>query len=287
MEHQPLTVQTKTTSTKSAEGEATPGTALAAAAAFPFPLSPMHSLSPSSYSFSGPSSASVVAPLSPVDGHPPSYDNALLSGVPLAYSFSLLGTSASAMLLIPTHTHAQALYHISIGHDPFIPTHLVTSVVKGSSEQGLYVGGFKTAISSPNHPQQPVYINGGEYRLTDIFQKKKIKQGSQRFHWGNKQVFNMQWTCPDWPSAGRFTCHDPADDNRIFAEFSVSATLTTSSPRAEPQLIVMPIGHTLLDDIVISVLLLERQRLTAALDPLSEVQSGKRKAPSPHRIMES
>ncbi|KAH9479706.1 hypothetical protein JR316_0008301 [Psilocybe cubensis] len=82
-------------------------------------------------------------------------------------------------------------------------------------------------------------------------------------------------------------CHDPADDNRIFAEFSVSATLTTSSPRAEPQLIVMPIGHTLLDDIVISVLLLERQRLTAALDPLSEVQSGKRKAPSPHRIMES
>ncbi|PPQ94458.1 hypothetical protein CVT25_002549 [Psilocybe cyanescens] len=177
-------------------------------------------------------------------------------GVPLAYSFSLLGTSASAMLLIPTHVEspagAQALYHISIGHDPFIPTHLVTSVVKGSNDQGL------TAISIPNHPQQPVFINGSEYKLMDIFQKRKKKKGS---------------------------CHDPADSNRIFAEFCVSAGLATNSPRAEPQLIVMPIGQTLLDDIIISILLLERQRLTAALDT-NEVHLETRKTSSPDRIVE-
>lgn len=74
------------------------------------------------------------------------YDVAFITPqYPVVYSFSLLETNSSAMLLAPLldFNRIQSSYHISIGHDPFIPTHLVTSVVRGSNEQGLYVGGFK------------------------------------------------------------------------------------------------------------------------------------------------
>lgn len=60
-------------------------------------------------------------------------------------------------------------------------------------------------------------------------------------------------------------CHDPSNEARVFAIFTVTDAVG-NRPRAEPQLTLMPVGQRLLDDILISLLLLERQRLTAALD---------------------
>ncbi|KAF8199122.1 hypothetical protein BJ912DRAFT_689280 [Pholiota molesta] len=79
------------------------------------------------------------------------------------------------------------LYHISVGHYPFLPTCLITSVTKGSDEYGPYIGGFKTMMMSGQENtrfgSQTVTIRGREHRLWQIFTKEPKRQGVQTFRW--------------------------------------------------------------------------------------------------------
>ncbi|PPQ94455.1 hypothetical protein CVT25_002546 [Psilocybe cyanescens] len=182
----------------------------------------------------------VNEPPSPIEP-PPNYDVARIPSYPLTYTFSSLGGSSSAMILIPTldSPDTRPVYHISVGHDPFLPFCFITTVVRGGSGQGEYVGGFKTLHTYPSHMESPtpgsesVTIRGFEYSMPTIFTKGKRKG----------------------------VCYKRDDDTKPLARFTPTEELMQKNkPFPEAKLEIMPIGHARFDDILISVLILERNR---------------------------
>ncbi|KAF9482615.1 hypothetical protein BDN70DRAFT_918971 [Pholiota conissans] len=217
--------------------------------------------------------APMDVPLDP----PPSYAVARVPEHPETYTFSNISISNSSMLLIPPRDAvSQApLYYIAVGHYPFLPTCLITSVTKGSDEHGPYVGGFKcvTMMSgqeSTRFGSQTVTIRGREHLLWQIFTKEPKRKGAQTFRWkpfgSSSRV--LVWTCTKWPQPGAFTCYSDNKDSRTkVAEFTtITELLRPAASSQQPTLMIMPSGHAHFDDILISALLLERQRLLAVLN---------------------
>ncbi|PPQ94454.1 hypothetical protein CVT25_002545 [Psilocybe cyanescens] len=213
---------------------------------------------------------------SPLPGNlPPAYNNIPIPDVAIAYSFSQIGTS-NAMFVVPRQgaVDTRPLYYVSVGHEPFLPTCLVTSIFRGSSDQDTYVGSFQTTLLQSDNSGQAISIRGSEGRQSDVFKPGTKKKGNQTFDWGDGTMtrIRLQWTCPNWPSAGTFTCRNPVN-NHVYAEYSVSSRRL--EPKENPLLTVLPIGHSVFDDLVLSILLLERRRLlllpdTGPHNPLSK-----------------
>ncbi|KAF9558739.1 hypothetical protein CPC08DRAFT_709445 [Agrocybe pediades] len=214
-------------------------------------------------------------PVLPVE-RPPSYTVIRIPDTPATYTFLQEESTLGSMLVIPTPDapDPRPIYRIAINHEPFLPTCMVTVIIKAPTDQRLPVGRFRTMISQPTHPTQLVSIHGREHKLSDVFSRSDKRKRTHYFDWGvktSKNSVSLRWSCPDWPSAGTFSCSDPSDETRMFATFSVSENglQHPADPRTNlepPRLTVKPVGHFLLDDIILSLLLLERQRLTASME---------------------
>ncbi|KAJ3511234.1 hypothetical protein NLJ89_g4213 [Agrocybe chaxingu] len=112
---------------------------------------------------------------------PPPYDVARTPDHPVTYTFSRLSVSNSSMLLVPPSDAAdqQPLYHIAVGFDPFNPGSIITSVRKGGTENGEYVGGIRST-SGPatfRFEANAVSIRKHEYPLFRIFSKFSVSKG--------------------------------------------------------------------------------------------------------------
>ncbi|KDR73862.1 hypothetical protein GALMADRAFT_141637 [Galerina marginata CBS 339.88] len=222
---------------------------------------------------------STPVPIAPGE-NPPSYDVARIPEVPVTFTFSLMAANTNAMLVIPSidSPDTRPLYHISVGLDPFFPTRMVTTVLKGGNEQGQYVGGFKTvpviqaykdhkakSKSSPAAACQTVAVGGKEIMQSTVWKDMGTRKGKTKaFNWGDprQMIPSFTWSCPAWPNAGKFSCYMDRNYpyNITYAEFTVS---DPSESLTEPKLTLMPEGHQYFDEIMISVLLLERDRMTA------------------------
>ncbi|KAH9479705.1 hypothetical protein JR316_0008300 [Psilocybe cubensis] len=214
----------------------------------------------------------VDEPPSPIEP-PPDYDVARIPTYPVVYTFSSLGPSSSAMILVPTQDSpdTRPIYHISVGHDPFFPMSFITSVVRGGHAEGDYVGGFKTIQAYrmigtnrwlPTPASETVTIRGFEYPMPGLFVKNN-KNGLKHFQWGNKlkEQYRLTWACPAFPGARVYTCYKQGHETQPLAKFTpTNELLRRNTPFPEAKLEIMPIGHGLFDDILISVLLLERMR---------------------------
>uniref|UniRef100_A0A8H7XTS8 Uncharacterized protein n=1 Tax=Psilocybe cubensis TaxID=181762 RepID=A0A8H7XTS8_PSICU len=152
---------------------------------------------------------------------PPSYNNTPPSDTAATYTFSQINTS-NAMLVVPRHTSGETspIYYISVGYDPFLPTCMMTSIFRGSNDQGAYVGSFHTTLLERDNSGQAISIRGVEGKQSDVFRKgsKKKSGNNQTFEWGGKDITQtrLQWTCPDWPAPGTFTCRNSLDNRVLF-----------------------------------------------------------------------
>jgi hypothetical protein len=79
------------------------------------------------------------------------YNVARIPNYPVTYTFSSLGPTTGAMILVPPpdSPDTRPLYHISVSHDPFLPHCRITSVLQGGSVNGSYVGGFTCVVPHP------------------------------------------------------------------------------------------------------------------------------------------
>jgi len=232
--------------------------------------SPIHTISTIRSAHSHASLPRARAPSPPLE-RPPSYTVIRIPDKSTTYRFLQEEGQPSSMLLVPPTDvpDPRPLYRITVGHDPFLPTSFITSITKAPGDRRLPIGRFKTMLSNPTHLGQLVSVHGKECRLGEIFVKGKKKNRVQYFDWGNNKAALLRWSCPQWPSPGTFSCYDPNDKDRTFAEFTISRMglqHPTESRGLPPQLAVKPIGHFLLDDILMSLLLLERHRQTAYLE---------------------
>jgi hypothetical protein len=71
------------------------------------------------------------------------YDTARVPTEPIKYTFS--PQSFNTMLLVPPPDvqDTRPLYHISVALNCFIPSSFVTTIRRGASEYGEYVGEFE------------------------------------------------------------------------------------------------------------------------------------------------
>ncbi|KAF5316090.1 hypothetical protein D9619_006587 [Psilocybe cf. subviscida] len=189
---------------------------------------------------------------------PPPYCEARIPEHPVTYTFSSLGPSSSGMVLVPPSSSpdTRPVYHISVGQDPFFPPCSITSIVRGGMPDGPHVGSFRTVHANTKRDAETVCI---QITLPDgtIMQSRKIYQ----WYWFNEERI-LEWTCaPNFPAASETICTHPDNPKAVLARFVPASQLQRRNrPVEENQLTVTPAGYARFDDILISVLIWERNR---------------------------
>ncbi|KAK0465590.1 uncharacterized protein EV420DRAFT_968344 [Desarmillaria tabescens] len=188
-------------------------------------------------------------------GRPPGYVIARTPTTNIVYSFSHIGDNA--MILIPPYDapDTRPKYHISVRLNCFIPSSYITTIRRGATQEGAIVGDFEMGISDKT---ATLFIRGKEFPIGDVLGKS----GSRRTGlWDWKFVkYGLFWDCKKNPRK----CFS-SDRRTLFATFMPVTNLRQPGiPTVLPQLEVTPQGQPFFDDILMSVLIIERWRLTPA-----------------------
>ncbi|TFK99631.1 hypothetical protein BDV98DRAFT_131689 [Pterulicium gracile] len=204
-------------------------------------------------------------PPADADQMPPGYEESRFPTVSVVYSFSPT-QSGSSMLLIPppAHPDSRPLYHISVHPNVFVPLFYKTRVTRGGSIEGEEVGDFEMNIFpadgrlvafGPPH-ESTVSMRGKEHPLDMIL----TREAPRKLHW-RFVVARMKWDCQSIP----FRCSLHADETALASFTPAAGKREPGRPPPLATLEVLPAGFRYLDDIVVSILVIERQRLTPFL----------------------
>ncbi|KAI0795409.1 hypothetical protein C8Q75DRAFT_448615 [Abortiporus biennis] len=178
---------------------------------------------------------------------------------PVLYTFSSI--SMNAMILVPpaTHPDTSPVYHISWREDYFRPGSFITTIRRGGNENGRYVGEFdlrnNTRVGS-------VRIGNVEKWVDDVAVVTSKSRGSTTWKFSSNQLF--------WdrgrrmaPTNHRF-CRLHPESNEWIAQFIPPNPLLRNLDAQICKLEVSPLGLKHFDEIILSSLLMERQKVTGA-----------------------
>ncbi|CCM00633.1 uncharacterized protein FIBRA_02670 [Fibroporia radiculosa] len=201
-----------------------------------------------------PDYASETATISS-SSRPPRYIHIERPTQPLIYSF--VSWNSSSMMLVPPRTidpGRGAIYFISVKLDlkPFAPLSYITSVHRGSDENGELVGEFELGIT---HTRATVTIGHYATRLKNVLQHDG--RSSRKFTWRHGSI-DLRWNCSTTLDDGSPMCICSDSASHQLASF-VPPPLDASPPLPEATLTVFPDGHRLFDHILLSALVVERK----------------------------
>ncbi|KAF5312063.1 hypothetical protein D9619_002307 [Psilocybe cf. subviscida] len=180
------------------------------------------------------------------------------------FTFSPVGTNAMLLLPPPEEQDARPRYYITVIQNCFMPLSHITTIYRGASDSAPRVGEFEMGIlGSPCHRQME---NQPAERLMDVLEKKGSKTKNGKWAWyrraesGPPRLF---WNCNVVP----FICITvPPDSNDIDSSTTIAWFTPRHAKKEVPttlcRLQVTPSGQTLFDDIVMSILAIERRILT-------------------------
>ncbi|KAK0497337.1 hypothetical protein EDD18DRAFT_150514 [Armillaria luteobubalina] len=208
----------------------------------------------------GPSEEELPPP--PTDpipfGAPPAYNTARLPTIPVIYSFSRLSFNSLILVPPPESPDSRPLYHISVNNDVFNTMSHTTIIRRGATEDGPYVGEFDSGISSKD---ATVYMGGIETPLSTRLYKRGRSSAGTWYWTGPKH--KLAWNCETTPRI----CHSVTHQNTVYAKFNLGKRLRrANTPPKLYTLQLMPEGQPFFDDILISALLIEQQRLCPRSD---------------------
>ncbi|KAF7359418.1 hypothetical protein MSAN_01284400 [Mycena sanguinolenta] len=191
---------------------------------------------------------------------PPAYDEARLPLNPVNYEFSPQGFNALLLLPPSNLPDTRPLYYISVAMNCMNPFSFITTVHKGASNSGPYVGEFEMGISTiPG----TVAIGDCQKRIRDV-----VHHVHTRWTWTFRadRSQHIRWELPN-SSTGIFNCFlasdpYPASPHLKIAQFKGASFNQKGTERTPPSMLrVYPTGQPLFDDILLSVLIIERRRL--------------------------
>ncbi|THH14832.1 hypothetical protein EW146_g5557 [Bondarzewia mesenterica] len=171
-------------------------------------------------------------------GAPPGYNASRTPTEPTTYTFSPY--SFNSMLLLPPATAADTRpqYYIAVHMNCFVPTSFITIIRRGASDNGQYVGEFEMGVSE----RRDTVSIGQQKKWID---RVLTRQGSVNCYKGER------------PSTSQDT---------LLAKFTPPDYIEPGQPRTASdrlgRLQVMPAGQQLFDMILLTMLILERKRLT-------------------------
>ncbi|KAK0189195.1 hypothetical protein F5146DRAFT_1003140 [Armillaria mellea] len=190
-------------------------------------------------------------------GAPPAYNTARLPTTPVTYSFSRLSFNSLILVPPPESPDSRPLYHISVNNNVFNTMSHTTVIHRGPTEDGPYVGEFESGISYKN---AIVYMGGIETPLSARLSKQGGSKAG-RWTWSGPK-HKVAWNCEFTPF-----CHSVNNQNTVYARFSPGNKLRkANTPPELYTLQIMPAGQVFFDDILISALLIEQQRLCPRVD---------------------
>ncbi|KAK7444290.1 hypothetical protein VKT23_015301 [Stygiomarasmius scandens] len=161
--------------------------------------------------------------------------------------------------------------------NPVIPLSYVTTVRQGGTENGAFVGEFEMGFLGRTHSSLYEWVTfdrRNHVELSRVLQAvKKTSDGKKTFKFENPWKKALKWTYHDqtfyWFYESSFalrrvcyaTAEMPQDKAKVYARFTPRTKRTNGIITMET-LEVTPEGHDFLDQIFVSLLILERQRLT-------------------------
>ncbi|KAF5388540.1 hypothetical protein D9757_004659 [Collybiopsis confluens] len=197
---------------------------------------------------------------------PPGYGTSNRPLEPVTYIFEPEPESENAMILRASssvrHVHEPIHYHVSVSMNCFTPSSHITTI-RNYHRRGEVVGDFEIAAKDSKNANT-VFIRGNEHPLEDV-----LVSSSRLFRnqWMWKPLdthITLYW---DDGSAGNsiacFTSKDRTSGN-LLAKFIPRSHRRRSGRDVEyPKLEVTPQGHDFFEDVLISLLIIERLRTNA------------------------
>ncbi|KAI0688672.1 hypothetical protein BC835DRAFT_291188 [Cytidiella melzeri] len=184
--------------------------------------------------------------------------------VPCACTFYDAANGSMALYPPGDADNHTPLYHIRVAPSCFMPNAFITTIERGGTRQ--LVARFEMGLS---RDPPTLFMHNTPYQLTDVFSKfrkiqSKLKQ--DRWKWVRGQ-YNLHWNCISEYEA---FCHHEYDQDKhplarlIPAAAAFAPGTIVNPPTGLPvtKLIVYTPDAALLDEIVVSALLVERRRQT-------------------------
>ncbi|KAF9560032.1 hypothetical protein CPC08DRAFT_806363 [Agrocybe pediades] len=186
--------------------------------------------------------------------------------IPAAYSFTQW--AQNSMFVMPPGPNQQPLYRVTVEMDlnPFLPVSYVTKIYRcGGGGHTELIGEFAFAV---NNKRAVIRMGDTTTRLSSALYS--VNSSPRHFNWilGNR----LHWDCRQVLEDGspRCVCYLPSDAG---VRSSTSSTPESrgldiaiftppppdrSPPLPDATLLVYPYGHQLLDEIIVSALVVER-----------------------------
>ncbi|KIP11596.1 hypothetical protein PHLGIDRAFT_124738 [Phlebiopsis gigantea 11061_1 CR5-6] len=161
----------------------------------------------------------------------------------LAATYSFIRSSPFAMILssdtpgISPHR----LYHISIGVNIWMPTMTVTTIRRGTRENGPVVASIELGISSS---PATVTMGGVCRHLDNVIFRKSSTSNSRLYFTGDGKTIKWKMDVKSW---------------QVYLDTTHLATFLPDAPR---KLTLQPAGHRLSDHIMVALVILMREHLT-------------------------
>ncbi|KDR67611.1 hypothetical protein GALMADRAFT_231799 [Galerina marginata CBS 339.88] len=178
---------------------------------------------------------------------------------PVQYEFS--PTSYNSMIVM-SGSDAQAprpKYHIAVTMNCFMPLCHITTIRRGGSELGQYVAQFEMGISQG---PSTVTIDGSQVLISSALSKRTGTRSAGIWLWTPPdKAKGVLWNCRTVP----FSCRSVIDIGSG-SEESLLANFTPAGhdhgQASVAKLTVRPKGQHFFDDLLLSLLIIERKRLT-------------------------
>ncbi|KAF8966220.1 hypothetical protein BDZ97DRAFT_696992 [Flammula alnicola] len=219
---------------------------------------------------SQPFSPPVSRPISPrameANENPPDYIATVQRPTaPVKYNFSSI--SYSSMIVAPNSEAEDSppKYHISISMNCFMPLNHITTIRRGGSGYGELVAQFEMGIAgSPS----TVTIEGKELLIGSLLSKRLGSRQSGLWFWippDSKK--RLLWDYRQTP----FICRSllkigSGAEASTLATFTPARQVPAGGPPVLAELTVTPLGQDFFDDLLLSLLIIERRRLTPGKD---------------------
>ncbi|KAF9474769.1 hypothetical protein BDN70DRAFT_884488 [Pholiota conissans] len=216
-----------------------------------------------SFSSSPPSSP----PLMSVAESPPDYITTVAQPtVPIKYTFATTSYSTMTVVAHLDNDDTRDKYHISISMNCFMPLNHVTTIRRGGTGYGELVAQFEMGISDD---PSTILIGNKEYLLKNLLNKRIGSRHAGLWFWNpRRSTKQLLWDCRKTPFVCKpFPSANPKDDANTLATFiparhGVPGLVIALSQPQVPELTVTPLGQSYFDDLLISLLVIERRRLT-------------------------
>jgi hypothetical protein len=209
-----------------------------------------------------------TSPPSPQIPNPP---NRKIKGKTTLYTFVFHASGYNCMDVIPHVSHPSTptapAYHLAVQMNCFIPGVFQTTLYRGHDNTGEIVGDFE--LSSPDR-NAVVGLHGEEFELASLLLVKEDWDGvAPRFEWARN---NLRWNCSQVPNV--CTVRHANGSSITVAKFTTCRRPRKPGEMTPPlaQLELFSPGAHLLDDIILSILIVEQIRL-GRLDPRSTPKS--------------